>query len=59
KPGRRARRGRPGAVSARAERARTGAGGASTGLACPDCGAVLFFAEGCLVCRSCGYTKCG
>jgi ribonucleoside-diphosphate reductase alpha chain len=30
-----------------------------TGLACPDCGSVLVFAEGCLVCRSCGYTKCG
>ena len=31
----------------------------STGLACPDCGSVLVFAEGCLNCRSCGYTKCG
>ena len=31
----------------------------STGLACPECGSVLVFAEGCLVCRSCGYTKCG
>jgi len=31
----------------------------STGLACPDCGAILVFAEGCLVCRSCGYNKCG
>ena len=31
----------------------------STGLACPDCGSVLVFAEGCLTCRSCGYTKCG
>ncbi|MEX1255569.1 MAG: hypothetical protein WEE64_14620, partial [Dehalococcoidia bacterium] len=31
----------------------------STGLACPDCGSVVVFAEGCLVCRSCGYTKCG
>jgi len=32
---------------------------ASTGLACPECGSELIFAEGCLVCRSCGYTKCG
>jgi ribonucleoside-diphosphate reductase alpha chain len=31
----------------------------SSGLACPECGSVLIFAEGCLNCRSCGYTKCG
>jgi ribonucleoside-diphosphate reductase alpha chain len=31
----------------------------ATGLLCPDCGSQLVFAEGCLVCRSCGYTKCG
>lgn len=31
----------------------------ATGLGCPDCGALLAYQEGCLVCRSCGYNKCG
>jgi len=31
----------------------------STGLLCPECGAILVYAEGCLVCRGCGYNKCG
>ena len=30
-----------------------------TGLLCPECGSQLVFAEGCLICRSCAYTKCG
>jgi ribonucleoside-diphosphate reductase alpha chain len=34
-------------------------GDIATGLLCPDCGSQLVFAEGCLVCRSCGYNKCG
>jgi len=26
---------------------------------CPDCGQELVFEEGCFVCKTCGYTKCG
>lgn len=26
--------------------------------ACPDCGSVLFYQEGCANCRCCGYSKC-
>ncbi len=33
--------------------------GESSGLGCPECGALLAYQEGCLVCRSCGYNKCG
>lgn len=31
----------------------------ASGVGCPDCGAVLFYGEGCLLCRNCGYNKCG
>jgi ribonucleoside-diphosphate reductase alpha chain len=30
-----------------------------SGVGCPDCGSVLAYQEGCLVCRSCGYNRCG
>jgi ribonucleoside-diphosphate reductase alpha chain len=30
-----------------------------SGVTCPDCGGVLFYGEGCLLCRNCGYNKCG
>lgn len=26
---------------------------------CPDCGEAVVFEEGCLICRSCGFSKCG
>ena len=26
---------------------------------CPDCGGALRHVEGCMVCRACGYSKCG
>lgn len=26
---------------------------------CPDCGGVVESSEGCLICRTCGYSKCG
>jgi ribonucleoside-diphosphate reductase alpha chain len=32
---------------------------ASSGVGCPDCGSLLAYQEGCLVCQSCGYNKCG
>ena len=25
---------------------------------CPDCGGALWHVEGCMVCKSCGYSKC-
>ena len=25
---------------------------------CPDCGSTLWYEEGCVKCKGCGYTKC-
>jgi ribonucleoside-diphosphate reductase alpha chain len=36
-----------------------GSSGEPSGIGCPDCGSVLAYQEGCLVCRSCGYNRCG
>ena len=29
------------------------------GNTCPECGNVIVFEEGCMICHSCGYSKCG
>ncbi|MCL5773262.1 MAG: TSCPD domain-containing protein, partial [Firmicutes bacterium] len=36
-----------------------GNGSIANGTSCPECGNSVEFAGGCVVCRSCGYSKCG
>lgn len=31
----------------------------TTPATCPDCGSTINFEEGCLVCKNCGFSKCG
>ena len=31
----------------------------ASGVGCPECGSVLYYAEGCLACHNCFYNKCG
>ncbi|MCC6960510.1 MAG: vitamin B12-dependent ribonucleotide reductase [Dehalococcoidia bacterium] len=31
----------------------------ASGVGCPECGAVLYYAEGCLICHNCFYNQCG
>lgn len=35
------------------------AGDGSAARKCPDCGSVLEHESGCVICRNCGYSKCG
>jgi len=37
---------------------RAAAPATSTGISCPDCGTILVFSEGCMICRNCGYSRC-
>ena len=49
-----------GTVAEPVEGAPVAAGTATpSGLTCPDCGVQLTYAERCLLCESCGYSKCG
>lgn len=31
----------------------------ASGVGCPECGAVMYYTEGCLICHNCFYNKCG
>ena len=52
--------GNGGAATATAEKALSDNDIASVGFnpECPDCGTILELSEGCMVCRSCGYSRC-
>jgi ribonucleoside-diphosphate reductase alpha chain len=46
------------AESAAPAKAKSDRAGNIVGI-CPDCGGALWHVEGCMVCKSCGYSKCG
>jgi len=48
----------PGAVSTQTQKAVKAKKENIVGV-CPDCGGALWHVEGCMVCKSCGYSKCG
>jgi len=48
----------PAPASAEAEPEPLPEGATSTGMGCPQCGSILIFAEGCLLCRACGFSRC-
>jgi ribonucleoside-diphosphate reductase alpha chain len=49
----------PPAVAVETPREEYGSLNRSSGGQCPDCGQSLVYQEGCHICPSCGYTKCG
>jgi ribonucleoside-diphosphate reductase alpha chain len=51
--------GSPPPVSAANGRGHTAPRQDESGVGCPECGSLLHYAEGCMTCRACGYTKCG